>query len=408
MAATTTSVCPECGSTTPVVEGFKRWCDQCNWNVEPYSRDDDNFFARQYARIGKRSGARTLRNLATTPLDALRPRLTISKAIAYGLAIVVHASSLMTFAAGAYFVIGYYPSIPAIALGLALCGLAWLLLPALGKVPENVVPESDFPALYSFVNNVARDLGGQPIRHIVVDETYNAAYGTVGCQREAVLWIGLPLWIALAPQERVAVVGHEVAHGVNGDSTRGLVIGSAVHTLDAWIALLRADHDAFSRIGTWLLSLPVSAFQIVLAHLLWRDSQRAEFLADYLGAAISGTPATISALTKVSLSEHFNDFLLRRIYSTSQSGQDLFDEFRKRIANLPEREMERVRRAANLEGSRLDSTHPPTAQRIAFLSAHQVDVPRLVADEAVMSRIDGELHNPGGAAGKPPHRQVCS
>lgn len=390
MTAPATSICPDCGSATPVVSGFKRWCDRCNWNVEPYAREDDNFFARQYTRIGKRSGARILHKFATAPVESLRPRLTISKAVAYCLAIAVHASSLMTFGLGAYLVIDFYPSIPAIMLGLALCGLAYLLLPALGKVPENVIPQSDCLALYSFVNDVARDLGGRPIRHIVVDETYNAAYGTAGWRREAVLYIGLPFWIALAPQERVALLGHEIAHGVNGDATRGTVVGSAIDTLDTWIALLRADQDAVGRIGTWLLSVPVSALQIALAHLLWRDSQKAEFLADYLGATISGTSDAISTLTKSSLAEHFHDFLMRHIYSTSQSGQELFDQFRKQIASIPEREMERLRRAANLEGARLDSTHPPTAQRIAFLLAHKVDA-RIVADQTTMAAIGLEL-----------------
>lgn len=391
MSATATSVCPECGNATPAVEGFKRWCDQCNWNVEPYSHDDDNFFARQYARIGKRSGARILSKLVAAPVESLRPRLTMSKAMAYCLAVLVHASSLITFGLGLYLVVGFYPAIPAIAFGLALCGLSWLLLPVLGKVPEDVTPQPEVPTLYAFVNDVASNLGGPPIRHIVIDETYNAAYGTVGWKREAVLWIGLPLWVALTPQERVAVLGHEIAHGVNGDSTRSTIVGSAVNTLDTWVQLLRADQDAFARIGTWLLSIPVSALQVALAHLLWRDSQKAEFLADYLGATISGTPAAMNVLVKLSLTEHFHDFLTRHIYSTSQAGQDLFQQFRKRIIDLPEREMERMRRAASLEGARLDSTHPPTAQRIAFLLAHKISEPRVVADQAIMASIDQEL-----------------
>ncbi|NJO23241.1 MAG: M48 family metalloprotease [Sphingomonadales bacterium] len=405
MTTTATTVCPECGNATPAIDGSKRWCDQCNWNVEPYSRDDDNFFARQYARIGKRSGTHTLHKLVTAPVESLRPRLTISKATAYCLATVIHASSLMTFVGGAYLVVGFFPSIPAIMLGLALCGLAWLLLPALGKVPEDVVPQSDFPALYAFVNDVARDLGGRPIQHIIVDEAYNAAYSTVGWRREAVLWIGLPLWIALTPQERVAILGHEVAHGVNGDSTRGAIIGSAVDTLDSWIALLRAEQDTLSRIGTWLLSVPVSALQIALAHLLWRGSQKAEFLADYLGATISGTPAAMNVLVKLSLSEHFHDFLMLRIYSTSQSGQDLFDQFRRQIASIPAGKWNGCAGppASKVLGSTVRIRRPPNALRFCWLTSWTSRVSSQIRSSWILSMRNSA---PGRAAGEPPHRQV--
>src|SRR5262245_62898187 len=84
----------------------------------------------------------------------------------------------------------------------------------------------DFPALHAFVNQVAKELGGRPVNKIVVNESYNAAYGVFGWHRVPVLWIGLPLWVALPPQERLAIIGHEIAHGVNGDATRGFIVGS--------------------------------------------------------------------------------------------------------------------------------------------------------------------------------------
>lgn len=390
--------CPECGAETPVGEGLSRWCDKCNWNVEPYTRDEESFLARQYAQIGRRRGARILQKLVAAPVDALKPRLTASKVTALCVAIAVHGSSLVVFGLGLLLIVNYFPHVLAVALGIALCGLAWFLLPSFGKLPDDVLPQSEFTALYTLVNDVARELSGQPINNIVVDETFNAGYATVGWRRIPVLWLGLPFWMSLRPQERVALLGHEIAHGVNGDSTRGGVIGTALHTLDTWIALLRANafpsteaSDVFSRAATWALSLPIAALQTFLAHLLWYDKQKAEFLADYLGATVAGTPATIGALTKTSLSGHFDDFLLRRIYSSTQSGQQVLEQFREKIAELPEREMERVRRAAKLEGARLDSTHPPTVHRMAFLLAHEVSKPRLVADDATVRSIDLEL-----------------
>src|SRR5262249_61111144 len=112
--------------------------------------------------------------------------------------------------------------------------------PKPGRVPsEDVTSQKDFPTLHAFVNEVAQKLGGQPIRNIVVNESFNAAYGVIGWRRVPVLWIGLPLWMALRPQERLALIGHEIAHGVNGDGTRGFIVGSALSGLHEWIGVLQ-------------------------------------------------------------------------------------------------------------------------------------------------------------------------
>jgi hypothetical protein len=53
----------------------------------------------------------------------------------------------------------------------------------------------------------------------------------VGLRRRRVVHIGIPLWFTLEPQPRVAVLGHEVGHFVNGDLRRSLLVGSSIDTL---------------------------------------------------------------------------------------------------------------------------------------------------------------------------------
>lgn len=120
-------------------------------------------------------------------------------------------------------------------------------------------------------------------------------------------------------------------------------------------------------------------------------SQPHDAVADYLAATVAGTDATTSALTRITLSEHFEGVLAKSAYSPLQSGSDIFDLFRSRIASLPNREWERLRRAAKLEGARLDSSHPPTAHRIAFLEAHAAREPKMHVSDATMQAIDAEL-----------------
>jgi hypothetical protein len=59
--------------------------------------------------------------------------------------------------------------------------------------------------------------------------------------------------------------------------------------------------------------------------------------------------------------------------------------------SLPDREWQRLARASQREGARLDASHPPTAYRIEFLNAHVVTRSRMVVTDDMMRTIDAEL-----------------
>jgi len=142
----------------------------------------------------------------------------------------------------------------------------------------------------------------------------------------------------------------------------------------------------------YLLSIPFAAVQSLLAQLLCLDKQQAEYFADYLASTISGTEAMVASLRRIGCHEHLDEVLLRNAYSTSQSGSHILGLFRERIASLPDREWQRLARASQREGARLDASHPPTVFRIEFLKAHVVAKPRMVATEDEMRAIDAELN----------------
>jgi Zn-dependent protease with chaperone function len=384
--------CPNCGAEIPVLAGARAWCERCDWNVGGETPDqDESFFDRQYARISRRYAKATLETLKATPVGKLRPRWTIHKAIAFGVAASVHLLTLTLLVTGIVIIAIGFPAFASIFWGAVLCALVWLMRPKPGKVPSlDLADRKDFPALHVFVNQVTKELGGRPVSKIVVNESFGAAYGVLGWRRVPVLWIGLPLWMALGPQERLAVIAHEIAHGINGDGTRGFIVGSAVNALDEWIGLLREP----SHIGgyvVWILSIPFAAVQSLLAQLLCLDKQQAEYFADYLASTISGTEAIVASLRQLGCEEHLHEVLLRNAYSISQSGAHVLELFRERIAALPNRERQRLARACQREGARLDASHPPTAYRIEFLNTHAVAKPRIVATEDTMRTLDAEL-----------------
>ncbi|HSB69216.1 MAG TPA: M48 family metallopeptidase [Candidatus Methylomirabilis sp.] len=236
----------------------------------------------------------------------------------------------------------------------------------------------------------------------VINEDFNAAFGRVGWRQREVLYMGLPLWAILENEERVALIAHELAHGVNGDPVRGFFVGSAAAALARWYTLFRPDRIWDESKG--IAGLPAVPFNIAmlmlanlawiaavaLSHLLWRDSQRAEYLADRLAASISGTGPSRSLLRKLHYGETFALAIHRAVVSQG-ARSDILDNLRELGLKAPPREVERVTRVQQLEGSRLDATHPPSAYRIELLRAHYVAHPKVEFPPPEFEAVEKEL-----------------
>ena len=237
---------------------------------------------------------------------------------------------------------------------------------------------------------------------IAITTEFNASYSRVGWRRRQVLRLGLPLLAVLDEQEATALLAHELAHAVNGDATTGFVVGSALYSLAQWHMMLRPD--AFDRhvsrqryvgIAAMLSNLFTTALAALvglgislLSHLLWRDSQRAEYLADSLAARAAGTEATLSLLDKMHLGATSHGIAQSLAAS---GGGDFFDALRLRSDAMPEHEWKRLRAMATLEASRLDATHPPTALRIALLEARPVSAPSVRLTGTLWRDVCAEL-----------------
>jgi heat shock protein HtpX len=275
------------------------------------------------------------------------------------------------------------------------------------KAPGNVTPRDRLPTLYQAVDHVAQALGASTVDAVVIDWRFNASFRQVGWRRRKVLTLGLPLLAILNGEERVALIAHELAHAVNGDPNRSFFTGTAVTSLIEWYRLLRpyriwnfrshgssagALADMGAVVGN-LLSLCLSGVAwlgaYVLSHLLWHDSQRAEYLADSLAARVAGTDTMLALLDKLHFSRTFTNAV--RSVSVGQGSLSLFDELQRSMAEMPERELERIRRVEHLEATRLDVTHPPTVYRIELLKARPMPQPQVVVSPLDVEQMDREL-----------------
>jgi heat shock protein HtpX len=145
---------------------------------------------------------------------------------------------------------------------------------------------------------------------------------------------------------------------------------------------------ALSLIGTVICGV-VYSVAFVLSQLTWREARRAEYRADRLAVRIGGSTAMLSLLEKL----HFHDAYAQAVAQVTNiwSDKDLFEELARQVAMMPDREIERLRRRALLEPSRLDASHPSTANRIAVIQAMGQVAPELRLFDQVFTLADRQL-----------------
>ena len=392
--------CPTCDTSLPVDPRFVTWCHACGWNLSVEDpATSPSRLSRVAATAGRRLGDRMAEQLAQ---EELAPRLTAPKVAAYAVAIAVHAFVLGLSALGIWLLVGAGLFLK--IAGVLLLGLAYLMRPRLGSRPrDDLIERGDAATLYALVDEIAASLAADPVHRVVITADYNASWQVVGVRRERVLTLGLPLLSVLEPQERVALIAHELAHGVNGDSTRGLVVGSAIESLAQLYCTLVPPAELggteleaaelIVRPVLWLFAQPFRLLLLLELQLLLQDSKRAEYLADRLAAQTAGTGAIVGVHEKLLLERTAELAVHQYVVGRYSSGDDVFDALRSAVTAVPERELERRRRIARLEGTRLASTHPPTGKRIELLERRQETQPAVVADAHVQEEIDTELRS---------------
>jgi Zn-dependent protease with chaperone function len=239
---------------------------------------------------------------------------------------------------------------------------------------------------------------------IVFDANFNAAHGKIGLRRRPVLWLGMPLWEVLSDEQRVALLGHEFGHQVNGDLAYGLVVGTALRTLSDWYRLLQPSFrwkrtlslfDLGELIGSaaavgFLRTIGFGVgllFRSQLA-LVLRSSQQAEYYADSLGATIGSRDAAMACMDTLHLA---GPCVLAVQYAAKRHIQDVWVAERHFVTELPAKEWERFRRIDAARGTSIDTSHPPTTLRVELLRLSPVLSPRIELSAYESLAIAGEL-----------------
>lgn len=409
--------CPDCGERTPADTRFVVWCAACGWNTDPLPPDPPRgrLRTRRHA-LATRHGEQLHAELVGKGVDA--PLLDSAGVAAYAIAWAVHLATAALTVCGVLLIVLGWPLFLQVALGAVLLLIVAVLRPRLGRLPQHAafVDRARAPHLYGLVDRVAAEAGTRSVDAIVLDGVTNASVSEYGLRRRRVLRLGLPLWRTLTAQQRVALLGHELGHYANGDTRRGLVVGTALNTLGSWLDVLRPDsrrgRDLTHTLANWLISVPwfvVLCLIHLLDHFTLRASQRAEYRADVIAARIGSTEAAAELFDRLLILPSVNQELRRQaiLARTRNRGSDpkaveagLWTRLADHASTVTDHEWERLRRVSVRRGHSTDATHPPTHLRVALLTGGPQQSAAVTLDPAEAAAIDAELAATGQQVAK--------
>ncbi len=269
-----------------------------------------------------------------------------------------------------------------------------LLLTRRSEETLEQVDASAAPEFTALLGELAEALGSVPPTYVAVDGDINASAERRGLRARRLV-IGAPLWAALGPQGRIALLGHELGHFANRDVVHGRYVWWSMRSLYRWIDLVTPDGlvstEGRTPVFATIITAPVRIPLVGYLELMWKvnaaASRHDELRADTAAAALAGTPGAVELLETLLLVDIIDVAANRAAVDARRP--DLAVEIRAKIDGVSEA----ARRALPTKGdeSSVDRSHPRTVDRLRLQESLPAETPRFVLDEARWAAIDAEL-----------------
>jgi Zn-dependent protease with chaperone function len=241
-----------------------------------------------------------------------RLRVGVLAALGYGYIIFVLAVLIGLILFLVYSLVNLRVNWLTVRLGLVLLAFAAFIVRSLQvqfPAPEGLeLRRHDAPRLFEMVAEIGAALHAPRFHHLLLTDEFNAAIvqiprlGILGWQRNYLV-IGLPLMLALAPQQFRSVLAHEMGH-LSGN--HGRFTGWIYRVRMTWIQLLeRLQQEShwgsfvFNPFVNWYAPF-FNAYSFVLA-------RTQEYEADRSAAEVAGAEAASEALINVEIKSRFLD-----------------------------------------------------------------------------------------------------
>ncbi|MFC9294905.1 M48 family metallopeptidase [Streptomyces sp. NPDC057011] len=411
VAASATRECPECGGAVPVDERYAEWCAACDWNVDPGAPDPQpGRIAAARRRLAQQYGDELAAEMERAADGGAAPVRGTATVLACAVSLLVHGvTALLVLAGVLLIVLGWETGVQPV-IGFLLLGIASVLRPRPMRLPKDapVLYRADAPRLFELIDEVGASIGTTGVDAVVVEPNAGAAVTVYGLRQRRMLLLGLGLWEILPPQERVALLGHELGHFAHGDLRRSRLTHGALHSLSVWLHVLaptpaRRLQDRFVNAATFVPRWAAYGLLLLLDRLTLRASQRAEYLADASAVRAGSTAAAVGLLDRLLILRAMEAELRRESVAAQVRGgragreardraeQGLWERLARHAGAVPEREYERLRRVAARRGHHVDSTHPPTHLRRRVAAAGEPHPAQVVCEDSRTAAIAAEL-----------------
>jgi Zn-dependent protease with chaperone function len=278
-----------------------------------------------------------------------------------------------------------------LAFGCCVAGavVLWSIVPRRDRfeAPGPELRESDQPALFGLIREVADEAKQAPPKHVYLTLEVNAWVtergGWMGIGSRRVMGLGLPLVVGLTVDELRAVLAHEFGHFSGSDTKLGPWIYKTRSAIERSLAGLGEE--------SWV-RLPFVAYSKLFLRITSAVSRQQEFAADALAARVVGAGALSSGLKKLAgLSATFSAFWVREYAPVLlQSKRAPFSAgFSSFLTNpaIAEQMAEVSARELDGETASVYDSHPPTASRCAALEAMPSGGSRVVDTRAAIALL---------------------
>ncbi|MEV7688416.1 hypothetical protein ACFW1F_06950 [Streptomyces bungoensis] len=306
-------------------------------------------------------------------------------------------------------------------MGLALLGLALAMRPRLGRLDPDLpaLREADAPALFGLLGGIADTCGVRRPDTVQFGPEFSVTVTHHGFFRKRCLVIGLPLWAAYPPRQRVAAIAHALAYAAPRNVRSRAFVAMALESLTAgsgamwandttyiswhanayaWRAGDVADgarrFDRRGRASEWVLWIPraaTAATARLLLRLTLPATRRALLEADDAAARAASTEAAVAALKDEDLArpvcvEAHRLVIEAKTHAPRRSAAAPQPDFWEKVARHAARL--RAQRGSDATAGSLD------ASRVARLSAAPQHRATITLDEPGLTRIADELRLP--------------
>jgi Zn-dependent protease with chaperone function len=397
--------CPEC--QTPVVnpERGRPWCPSCEWNLAEFDPRGRLPFGWRLVIKPAYRRAFSQDKALYDEFSARRPDGRPRTAAHLFMVALSLAMALGTFVCALIGLVDVSEGGVMIFAGLGLILIALILRPRLGRLPKPArrLRREAAPTLYALVDRVAEAAGTPAPEFISIAFSYVTGTGRGGLFQRRYLTLGIPMWLVLEPEQKVALLGHEMGHFVNVGSNRSMLVQPALRTFSVLTdytqfreSILQVGNrrkmNGFELLFRMVMRLVSTVFLLIhlgLAALGMRDMRRAEYLADGTAADVAGTDALVGLqermllLPRIANVVGYNAETKRSLQWLGLASQI----HANRHEDVP------MLGQATMRATSLWDEHPPLGLRLRMAKAWPAQKPKVELTAAESAAIDRELND---------------